>query len=84
MLVPEYLFRLTRGRAVVETHYLRGESDPILRFYPGSTLNSHLPTSAGPSLSCVELMLLDVGFRKARLVRTYGGDDDRAIFVAEE
>jgi len=38
----------------------------------------------GPSLSCIELMLLDVGFRNVRLVSTYEGvDDDRVIFLAE-
>ena len=84
LLALEHLSQLTQGCAVVETHYLRDESNPILRFYPGSTLNSDPTNFWGPSLSCVELMLLDVGFRKATLVRTYGDDDDRAIFLAEK
>ena len=36
----KHLSRLTRECAVVETHYLKDESRPILRFYPGSSLNS--------------------------------------------
>jgi len=81
----KHLSRLTRECAVVETHYLKDESRPILRFYPGSSLNSDPTNYWGPSLSCVELMLLDVGFRSVRLVNTYDGvDDNRAIFVAEK
>lgn len=81
----EHLSKLTRECAVVETHYLKDESRPILRFYPGSSLNSDPTNFWGPSLSCIELMLLDVGFRSARLVSTYDGvDDDRVIFLAEK
>ncbi len=81
----EHLSKLTRECAVVETHYLKDESRPILRFYPGSSLNSDPTNYWGPSLSCVELMLLDVGFRSVRLVTPYEGvDDDRAIFLAEK
>ena len=81
----EHLFKLSRECAVLETHYLKDESRPILRFYPGNSLNSDPTNIWGPSLSCVELMLLDVGFRSVRLVSTYDGvDDDRAIFLAEK
>ncbi len=47
----EHLFKLTSECAVVETHYLKDESRPILRFYPGSSLNSDPTNIWGPSLS---------------------------------
>ena len=81
----ERLFKLTRECAVVETHYLKDESRPILQFYPGTSFNSDPTNFWGPSLSCVELMLLDVGFRNVKLVSTYEGvDDNRVIFLAEK
>lgn len=84
LLALEHLSRLTRECAVVETHYLKGENCPILQFYPGSSLNSDPTNCWGPSLSCVELMLRDVGFRSVRLVDTWQFDDDRALFVARK
>ena len=84
LLALEHVSRLAREWAVIETHYLKSETQPILRFYPGSTFNSDPTNFWGPSLSCLELMLQEVGFRSVKLVDTWSGDDDRAIFVAEK
>ncbi len=80
----ENVSRLTRDLAVVETHYLKGEERPILRFYPGDALNMDPTNYWGPSLSCVDLMLRDAGFRSVDLVSIWGGDDDRALFLARK
>ena len=84
LLALEHLSRLTRERAVIETHYLKGEDRPVLQFYPGSSLNADPTNYWGPSWSCVELMLRDVGFRSIKLVSTSAGDDDRAVIVARK
>ena len=80
----EHLSRLTSGLAIVETHYLKTEERPILRFYPGDALNMDPTNFWGPSLSCVSLMLKDVGFRSVDVVSTWSGDDERALFVARK
>ena len=84
LLALEHLARLTRESAVVEKHYIRSGNQPLLRFYPGSSLNQDPTNFWGPTLSCVELMLKDVGFRKVSLVRTYKHGDNRAIFLARK
>ena len=84
LLALEHLARLTREYAVVETHYVKSGSAPLLRFYPGSSLNQDPTNFWGPTLSCVELMLKDVGFRRVSLLRTYRHDDNRAIFLARK
>ena len=83
LLALENISRLTSGLAIVETHYLKTE-EPILRFYPGDALNRDPTNFWGPSLSCVSLMLKDVGFRSVDVVSTWSGDDDRALFVARK
>jgi hypothetical protein len=40
--------------------------------------------SADSHLSCVDLMLREVGFREVSLVKTYRDNDDRAIFLARK
>lgn len=82
LLALEHLARLTRECAVVETHYIEAGSEPLLRFYSGSSLNEDPTNFWGPTLSCVELMLKDVGFRKVSLLQTYCDGDNRAIFLA--
>ncbi len=84
LLALEHLARLTTEYAVVETHYIKSGSAPLLRFYPGSSLNQDPTNFWGPTLSCVELMLKDVGFRRVSLLRTYRHDDNRAIFLARK
>lgn len=84
LLALEHLARLTRECAVVETHYIKAGSEPLLRFYPGRSLNGDPTNYWGPTLSCVELMLIDVGFRSVSLLQTYCDDDDRAIFLAHK
>ncbi len=84
LMALENVSRLTQDIAVVETHYLKGEDGPILRFYPGDALNADPTNFWGPSLSCVDLMLRDVGFRSVDLVSTWGDDDSRALFVAHK
>ena len=84
LLALEHLSRLTRECAVLETHYLAGTDRPVLQFYPGSSLNADPTNYWGPSLSCLELMLQDVGFRSVRLVSTSHGNDDRAVVVARK
>lgn len=81
-LALEHLSRLTHEYSIIETHYIKGENDPIMRFYPGSTLNSDPTNYWGPSIKCVEIMLKEVGFKKVDLVDTYWDNDDRAIFTA--
>ena len=78
----EQLSRLTNECAVIETHYLKGQDQPVMQFYPGDSLNSDTTNYWGPSLSCVELMLLDVGFRDVKVVATSEGSDDRAVMLA--
>ena len=82
LLALERLAQLTRQVAVVETHYVKSGGQPLLRFYPGSSLNQDPTNFWGPTLSCVELMLKDVGFRRVSLLRTFRYDDNRAIFLA--
>jgi tRNA (mo5U34)-methyltransferase len=82
LLALEHLARLTRECAVVETHYIKSDRQPFLRFYAGSSLNDDPTNFWGPTLSCVELMLREVGFRRVSLVKTYRDNDDRAIFLA--
>jgi len=84
LLALEHLARLTRECAVVETHYVKSSRQPFLRFYPGSSLNDDPTNFWGPTLSCVELMLRDVGFRRVSLVQTYRDNDNRAIFLARK
>ena len=84
LLALEHLARLTRQYAVVETHYIKSGSQPLLRFYPGSFSNQDPTNFWGPTLSCVELMLKDVGFRRVSLVRKYRNSDNRAIFLARK
>ncbi len=84
LLALEHLSRLTRECAVIETHYLKGQDQPIAQFYPGSSLNGDPTNYWGPSLSCLELMLRDVGFRRVKLVSTSAGHDDRAVLVARK
>ena len=84
LLALEHLSRLTGECAIIETHYLKGEDRPILRFYAGGTLNSDPTNYWGPSLSCAEQMLLDVGFQSVRLVSTSEEGDDRAVIVAHK
>ena len=50
LLALENVSRLTRDLAVVETHYLKAEERPILRFYPGDALNLDPTNFWGPSL----------------------------------
>lgn len=78
----EQLSKLTNEYAVIETHYLKGQDQPVLQFYPADSLNADPTNYWGPSLSCVELMLLDVGFRDVKLVATSEGSDDRAVILA--
>ena len=78
----EQLSNLTNECAVIETHYLKGQDQPVMQFYPGDSLNSDTTNYWGPSLSCVELMLLDVGFRDVKVVATSEGSDDRAVILA--
>ena len=84
LLALEHLARLTKEYAVVETHYVRSGDRPLMRFYSGSSLNQDPTNYWGPTLSCVELMLKDVGFRNVSLVRTFRHDDNRAIFLARK
>ena len=84
LLALEQVSRLTRDCAVIETHYLEGESRPVLQFYPSDSLNMDSTNYWGPSLSCVELMLRDVGFQSVELVSTWSGDDDRVVFIARK
>ena len=84
LLALEHLARLTRECAVVETHYIKSGRQPLLRFYPGNSLNEDPTNFWGPTLSCVELMLHDVGFRNVSLLRTYWDKDNRAIFRAHK
>lgn len=84
LLALEHLARLTKESALVETHYIKSGTQPLLRFYPGSSFNQDPTNYWGPTLSCVELMLKDVGFRKVSLVRTYRHSDNRAIFLARK
>lgn len=84
LLALEHLARLTREYAVVETHYIRSGKQPVLRFYPGATLNEDPTNFWGPTLSCIELMLKDVGFRTVSLLQTYRHGDNRAIFLARK
>ncbi len=84
LLALEHLARLTREYAVVETHYIKSGRQPLLRFYPGGSLNQDPTNFWGPTLSCVDLMLKDVGFRKVSLLRTYTHGDSRAIFLARK
>jgi tRNA (mo5U34)-methyltransferase len=84
LLALEHLARLTKEYAVVETHYVKSGSQPLLRFYPGSSLNQDPTNFWGPTLACVELMLKDVGFRKVSLLQTYKHSDDRAILLARK
>ena len=77
----EQLSKLTNECAVIETHYLKGQDQPVMRFYPGDSLNSDTTNYWGPSLSCAELMLLDVGFRDVRVVATSEGNDDRVVIL---
>ena len=84
LLALEQLAQLTKQVAVVETHYIKAGNQPSLRFYPGDTLNQDPTNFWGPTLSCVELMLKDVGFRRVSLLRTFSYDDNRAIFLARK
>ncbi len=84
LLALEHLARLTRESAVLETHFVKSRGQPLLRFYPGSSLNQDPTNFWGPTLSCVELMLKDVGFRRVSLLRTFRYDDNRAIFLARK
>ena len=84
LLALERLAQLTGQVALVETHYIKAGSRPSLRFYPGDTLNQDPTNFWGPTLSCVELMLKDVGFRRVSLLRTFSYDDNRAIFLARK
>jgi tRNA (mo5U34)-methyltransferase len=84
LLALEHLARLTRECALVETHYSKSSRQPLLHFYPESSLNDDPTNFWGPTLSCVDLMLRDVGFREVSLVQTYRDNDDRAIFLARK
>ncbi len=84
LLALEHLSRLTRECAVIETHYLSDEERPVLRFYPGASLNQDPTNFWGPSLSSLDLMLRDVGFRSVELISTWSGDDDRALLVVRK
>ncbi|MEX1255387.1 MAG: DUF1698 domain-containing protein [Dehalococcoidia bacterium] len=84
LLALEHLARLTKECAVVETHYITSSRQPFLRFYPGSSLNDDPTNFWGPTLSCVKLMLREVGFRSVSLVKTYRDHDDRAVFLARK
>ena len=74
--------RLTNECAVIETHYLMGRDQPVLQFYPADSRNLDPTNDWGPSWSCVELMLLDVGFRDVKVVATSEGSDDRVVILA--
>ena len=84
VLALERLGRLDREYAVVETHYIKAGKQQLLRFCPGGSLNQDPTNFWGPTLSCVDLMLKDVGFRKVSLLRTYTHGDSRAIFLARK
>ena len=56
----------------------------MLRFYPGASLNQDPTNFWGPSLSSLDLMLKDVGFRSVELISTWSGDDDRALLMARK
>ena len=82
LLALEHLHRLSDYCAVIETLYLEGEERPIMEFYLGATKNSDPTNYWGPSLRCVEHMLLDVGFRSVHSISTFKESDNRAILVA--
>jgi tRNA (mo5U34)-methyltransferase len=84
LLALEHLARLARECAMVETHYIKSGSQPLLRFYPGDTMNEDPANFWGPTLSCVELMLEDVSFQEVSLLQTYWDNDNRAIFLARK
>ena len=84
LLALEHLASLTRECAVVETHYIKAGSQPLLRFYPKSSLNEDPTNFWGPTLACIELMLKDVGFREVSLLQTYWDNGNRAIFLARK
>jgi tRNA (mo5U34)-methyltransferase len=84
LLALEHVSRLTRECAVIETHYLSEEERPVLRFYPGTSLNQDPTNFWGPSLSSLDLMLKDVGFRSVDLISTWSGADDRALLMARK
>ncbi len=84
LLALEHLARLTRECALVETHYSKSSRQPLLHFYPASSLNDDPTNFWGPTLSCIDLMLREVGFRAVSLVKTYRDNDDRAIFLARK
>ncbi len=84
LLALEHLARLTRECALVETHYSKSSRQPLLHFYPGSSLNDDPTNFWGPTLSCIDLMLREVGFREVSLVKRYRDNGARAIFLAQK
>jgi len=81
LLALEHLFRLTSKCAVIETHYVPGK-EPVMKFYQGITLNMDPTCYWGPTLSCIEQMLHEVGFKKIELVSKFGHRDLRVTYRA--
>jgi tRNA (mo5U34)-methyltransferase len=66
-------FSVCKGTLIVETHIDALDQDrPAMIFYPGSTLNQQNSNYWGPNPSCVQAMLLEVGFGSVEVVSQLG------------
>ncbi|MGD0471824.1 MAG: DUF1698 domain-containing protein [Candidatus Velthaea sp.] len=60
----ERIASVVTERLVLETHLdARNDRRPVMRFYPGATLNGDPSNWWGPNVACVRAMLTEFGFK---------------------
>lgn len=81
LLALERVAAMTGELLIVESHVIGGDANtPVMRFYPKDELEGDFSNWWGPSTSCIDAMLHDVGFDDVRMVHDWGGM--RAAFHA--
>jgi tRNA (mo5U34)-methyltransferase len=69
LLALERVASVTGEQLIFDSHTaMIEESDPVMRFYPGTELNDDPTNWWGPNPPAVEAMLRDVGFRRIERV----------------
>jgi tRNA (mo5U34)-methyltransferase len=77
LLALENIYRMTKDFAIIETHYLIGETSPIMKFCPKPNEKDHFMWY--PSLNCVRELLKEAGFKHGKVLDMEG---DRLIICA--
>lgn len=84
LLELQHLYQITKETVIIESHFLKHEKEPILKFYGLDILNNDPTNYWGPSESCIIQMLHSVGFKNVRVAKRYWDNDERIIIVANK